>query len=148
MRGEWVDPALGRCTFARWADQWAATVVDLRPATKDRDLGAVRVHLVPYFGDVPLARITNLMVRKFVAEMLETDKPAPATVPRQSGLIGRPSSAPPRMPGYGHLYEGLDTHIADGLDDLLRHSRGLPAASAPFEVHRDGLSNDNDAGHG
>lgn len=31
---------------------------------------------------------------------------------------------------YGHLFEGLDTDIADGLDDVLRISRGLPAVSA------------------
>jgi hypothetical protein len=30
-RGEWVDPALSRCTFATWAEEWAATAVDLRP---------------------------------------------------------------------------------------------------------------------
>ena len=33
---------------------------------------------------------------------------------------------------YGHLYEGLDGNIATSLDDLLRRSRGLPAASAPL----------------
>jgi hypothetical protein len=30
---------------------------------------------------------------------------------------------------YGHLYEGLDNAIADGLDVVLRESRGLTAAS-------------------
>jgi integrase len=57
------------------------------------------------------------------------------------------SSVTVTLDRYGHLYDGLDAHIADGLDDLLRHSRGLSAASAPFEDHRDDLSNDNDAGH-
>ncbi len=34
---------------------------------------------------------------------------------------------------YGHLYEGLDGQIADGLDDVLRSSRGLTAAWGPSE---------------
>ena len=88
-RGEWVNPTLGRCTFAEWVDEWAPTVVDLRPSTKDRDLRAIRVHLVPYFGDVPLARITNLMVRRFIAEMLATGEHAPATVRKVGQVLAK-----------------------------------------------------------
>ena len=113
-RGEWVDPALGRCTFGRWVDEWAATIVDLRPSTRDRDLRAVRVHLLPYFGDVPLARITNLMVRRFIADMLETGNHAPATVRKvgqilakvmrssvEAGLIARSPCDGVRLPAEG-----------------------------------------------
>lgn len=85
-RGEWIDPALGRCTFSTWAEEWTATVVDLRPSTRDRDLRAVRVHLVPRFGQIPLARITNPMVRRFIADMLATGEHSPATV-RKIGQI-------------------------------------------------------------
>lgn len=41
------------------------------------------------------------------------------------------SSVTVTLDRYGHLYEGLDGRIADGLDELLRESRGLAAASAP-----------------
>ncbi len=85
-RGEWVDPALGKRTFASWAEEWSATIVDLRPSTLDRDLRALRVHLLPRFGSVPLARITNSMVRSFVADMLATGNHSPATV-RKVGQI-------------------------------------------------------------
>lgn len=85
-RGEWVDPALGRCTFAVWVEEWAATIVDVRPATRDRDLRAVRVHLVPQFGNVALARVTNSMVRTFIADMLGRGDHSPATV-RKVGQI-------------------------------------------------------------
>ena len=34
---------------------------------------------------------------------------------------------------YGHLYEGLDTDLADALDAALRNSRGLAAAGGPSE---------------
>jgi len=35
--GDWIDPALGKRTFADWAQEWSATIVDLRPSTLDRD---------------------------------------------------------------------------------------------------------------
>ncbi len=114
-RGEWVDPALGRRTFASWVEEWAATIVDLRPATRDRDLRAVRVHLLPRFGDIPLARITNLMVRRFIADMLETGRHEPATVRKvgqilakvmrssvDAGLIARSPCDGVRLPAEGH----------------------------------------------
>ena len=54
--GDWIDPALGKRTFADWAQEWSATIVDLRPSTLDRDRRIVRVHLIPRFGPAPLAR--------------------------------------------------------------------------------------------
>ncbi len=84
--GDWIDPALGKRTFASWAQEWSATIVDLRPSTLDRDRRIVRVHLLPRFGPVPLARITNPSVRAFIADMLATGKHAPATV-RKVGQV-------------------------------------------------------------
>lgn len=65
-----------------------------------------------------------------------------ATPPWRS-RSARPGRAPEGHPGadgpqlrhgdprrYGHLYEGLDGRIADGLDEMLRDSRGLAAAWA------------------
>ena len=42
------------------------------------------------------------------------------------------SSVAVTLDRYGHLDEGLDGNIATSLDDLLRRSRGLLAASAPL----------------
>jgi integrase len=47
---------------------------------------------------------------------------------------------------YGHLYEGLDNAIADGLDVVLRESRGLTAASAHPADSPDGLRSGKAAG--
>ena len=85
-RGEWVDPSLGKRTFASWTEEWSGAIVDLRPSTLQRDLGIVRVHLLPRFGSVPLSRITNPMVRTFVADMLGTGHHSPATV-RKMGQV-------------------------------------------------------------
>jgi integrase len=41
------------------------------------------------------------------------------------------SSVTVTLDRYGHLYEGLDGDLADGLDLVLRQSRGLTAAWAP-----------------
>ena len=35
-RNEWIDPLLGRVTFADWVERWEATVVDLRVSTLER----------------------------------------------------------------------------------------------------------------
>lgn len=85
-RGEWVDPSLGRVTFAEWSERWASTVVDLRPATLARDLGIVRNHLVPRFGAVPLSKITTADVRAWVASMTAAGDRSPATV-RKAGQV-------------------------------------------------------------
>jgi integrase len=41
------------------------------------------------------------------------------------------SSVTVTLDRYGHLYQGLDGELADGLDAILRNSRGLAAAWAP-----------------
>src|SRR5207245_10896808 len=87
--GEWIDPALGRRTFASWLDEWSPTVVDLRPSTRERDLGMARVHLLPAFGDVPLTRITNPMVRTFIAERVATGTHSPSTVRKMGQVLAK-----------------------------------------------------------
>ena len=54
LTGVWVDPALGRMTFAEWVDRWESTTVDLRPTTRALNLGIVRNYL-PRFGVWPLS---------------------------------------------------------------------------------------------
>jgi hypothetical protein len=49
-KGDWVDPALGRRTFGDWSEHRQTTLVGLRPATRNRDLRILRVHLIPHFG--------------------------------------------------------------------------------------------------
>ena len=53
-RGTWVDPTLGRITFAAWLDQWWATTTNLRESTRARDEASLRVHAIPRFGRMPL----------------------------------------------------------------------------------------------
>ncbi len=88
-RGEWVDPALGRTTFAEWCDRWAATIVDLRESTLARDLGLVRNHLVPAFGPVPLAKLTNVDVSGWIAAQMAAGRLSPASVRKGAQVLSR-----------------------------------------------------------
>lgn len=88
-KGEWVDPVLGRCTFAEWVVPWTQTLVDLRPSTRDRDLRIVRVHLVPHFGVMALSKITRTTITEFIGGMLANGDHAPATVRKVGQVLSK-----------------------------------------------------------
>jgi integrase len=66
--GSYTSPELGRVTFARWVDEWAGTVIHLRSATAARYERDLRLHVLPQFGNVPLAKITPRDVRAWLSE--------------------------------------------------------------------------------
>jgi hypothetical protein len=78
-RGTWTDPALGRTRFDDWLASWWATTTNLRPTTRARDELVLRLYARPRFGKMPLAAITQLDVRTWVAE-LSARGLTPATV--------------------------------------------------------------------
>lgn len=68
-RGAWVDPALSRMSFQAWVENWKVTTVHLRDSTlhiHQRELPA----LLDRFGATPLASITAIDVRAWMAEQL------------------------------------------------------------------------------
>jgi integrase len=67
-RGDWLDPQLGRITFAHWVEHWEQTLLDLRPTTRALNLGVVRNYLLPRFGPWPVFRITTADVEAMVAQ--------------------------------------------------------------------------------
>lgn len=88
LTGAWVDPALGRMTFAEWADRWEATTVDLRPTTRALNLGVLRNHLLPRFGRWSLGRITTADVKAMIAEETAAGGPSPSAVRRHAIVLG------------------------------------------------------------
>lgn len=84
-RGEWIDPRLGRSSFDRWAQEWWATTVHLRPTTRHGYKSALHARVLPYFQGRPIASIERVDVRRFIAELVEKGY-APKTV-RQSMLV-------------------------------------------------------------
>ncbi len=67
--GTWTAPNTGRLTLERLAEEWWATVVHLRPATRARYERDLRLHVLPQFGETQLARISPRDVRAWVAKM-------------------------------------------------------------------------------
>src|SRR6266511_4119106 len=91
-RGAWTDPALGRVRFSDWLAAWWATTTNLRPSTRARDETLLRLYAIPRFGDIPLAAISQLQVRAWVAE-LSARGLAPATVTKAYQLFGKVMAA-------------------------------------------------------
>jgi integrase len=83
-----VDPALGRVLFSEWVPVWEAGLTDLRPTTRELNLGVVRNHLIPRFGRHPLARITTADVKAMVADSIAAGASASATRRRVFVLRG------------------------------------------------------------
>jgi integrase len=91
-RGLWTDPRLGRIRFADWLTAWWATTTNLRPTTRARDETLLRLYAIPRFGDMPLAAISQLEVRVWVAD-LSTRGFAPATITKAYQLLGKVMAA-------------------------------------------------------
>jgi len=75
MTGRYIDPGRSRVTVGEWMAIWLASRSDLRRSTFDRVEGAIRNHIVPEFGPVPIAELTRPMCQQFAAKMNVTHKP-------------------------------------------------------------------------
>lgn len=77
-RGGWVDPRASRSMLAEWAQDWSATIVNLRPSTSHlRRQPSSDVS--PTLGAVQLGRLEKTMLRKWLADPMARDL-APASV--------------------------------------------------------------------
>jgi integrase len=78
--------------FADWLAAWWATTTNLRPTTRARDETLLRLYAIPRFGDMPLAAISQLEVRVWIAD-LSTRGFAPATITKAYQLLGKVMAA-------------------------------------------------------
>lgn len=67
--GMYVDPGRSRITVSDWSRRWLETKVDLKPSTKARYAGLLRVNVLPHWRDVRLADVTHEGVAAWVAEL-------------------------------------------------------------------------------
>ena len=65
--GNYRDPRAGQIPFDEYARMWLQSQVQLRESTKALYTGAVENHLIPFFGGMPLNRITVETGRQFLA---------------------------------------------------------------------------------
>jgi integrase len=76
-RGIYIDPLLGRQTFDEFAEEWAAAQDTWKAGTHDA-WPSIRARLRPLIGDMPLASVDRLALKRLRGELAA--KYAPATV--------------------------------------------------------------------
>ena len=87
----WRDPSIGMITWGEWAERWR----DSRSATKGvqrNEWGTVVKHLLPHWGDRPLAKITRFDVKSFAAH-LKNEGLAESSVRRYVDIFSSSMSA-------------------------------------------------------
>ena len=84
-RGVWLDPSLGRTTFAEWAREWMTANPAKRATTAARDKVVLETHFIPTLGDRSLTRITPAHIKGCVDAMVA--RLAPATVRTNVGVL-------------------------------------------------------------
>ena len=77
-QGTYVDPSAGKVPFVEYANLWFSTKADLRPRSRINVEGRLKNHLIPAFGQRPIAQIRPADVRAWVAQIAAVR--APATV--------------------------------------------------------------------
>ena len=85
-RGRWHDPRLRRTSFAELAEAWLASNPRKRPTTLARDKAIVRVHLLPFLGEVPVTHLRPQHVQEVIEHMVSRGL-APKTVRTNYGVL-------------------------------------------------------------
>jgi len=67
--GMYVDPGLSRITVGEWSGRWLKTKVDLKPSTRARYEGLLRVNVLPRWGEIRLADVTHEGVAAWIADL-------------------------------------------------------------------------------
>jgi len=68
-RGEWVDPAASRVSFADVAGEWSTAAAHWKPKTRASYDSLLRARVLPTWGRVPLGKITHESVAAWVGGM-------------------------------------------------------------------------------
>jgi integrase len=68
-RGQYVDPVLGRTSFADFSRDWLVTTGHLKPKTREGYESILRTHLLPAFGDQPIAKVRPVDVGQFFSSL-------------------------------------------------------------------------------
>ena len=68
-QGDWTDPALGRITFGEYALAWLDSRADLKPKTRHQYQSLLRLHILPTWRTVPLAKVTFEGLTQWVAQL-------------------------------------------------------------------------------
>ncbi len=69
VRGDWMDPRLGKVTFGDWAEEWLGQLSHLKPKTRlDYDM-TLRRHVLPLLAAAPVGSIDKPAMKRFASEL-------------------------------------------------------------------------------
>lgn len=91
-RGVWIDPQGAQVPFGKWAEEWLRSQHGLGNASRYRDQGLLRNHVLPVFGSTPLGRISPLDARAWVNDLVASGL-SPSTVRLCFRLFAGPMKA-------------------------------------------------------
>jgi integrase len=74
LEGSYVDPAAGRVTLRRYAREWQESRVHRASTERSVEI-ALRVHILPFLGDRPLARLRHSDVQAWARGRAEVLSP-------------------------------------------------------------------------
>lgn len=135
VRGSYVDPALGRLTFARFVDEhYRPTMVNLEATTRARDESYLRTHILPMFGPRALASIEYTTCQAWVNEL--ATRKAPATVVKAAQIMGKvmKTAVRARRIPYNPMVEVSLPTVAESEDVYLTPAQVESLADAMTEV--------------
>ncbi len=135
LTGTYVAPALGRVTLARFvSDSYGPTMVGLEPSTRVRDESYLRTHILPVFGDMPLAAIDYSACQAWVNEL--STRRAPATVVKAAQIMGKvmKTAVRARMVPHNAMAEVKLPRIVESEDIYLTPAQVETLADAMGEV--------------
>ncbi len=129
LRGEWVDPQLGKTSCGDYIDCWLETKSDVAASTKLNIDGRIKKHIRPFFGEMPVNAVRPTHARAFVADLVASGL-APATVKSitltvgqvfaqavDDGLVARSPFAKVAMPS-DRKHDEMHFLTADQVNDL------------------------------
>jgi integrase len=71
-KSEWIDAHGAKVPLSQYATTWFETRAPLAPRTRDTYEGLLRLHILPYLGDRPLAQISVSVVRTWHSELVRS----------------------------------------------------------------------------
>ena len=87
LEGLYVDPTAGKRTVASLGAHWLASQAHVKASSKKAYETALRVHVLPEFGSLPVSGVKRSHVRDWVAGMTDRDKPLAARTVRRAHFI-------------------------------------------------------------
>jgi integrase len=86
--GTYTDPKASGATMKVWAESWLAGQVHLKPTTRTRTEGVVRLYVVPRWGSTRLRDVSHAAVQAWVNE-LAAGELSPFSVRKAHGVLAQ-----------------------------------------------------------